>query len=103
MIEVGTISFEGDWVYDQITEFWKGCIYTLGALLVLVVVYGLSKFDSWRRRNMWECNDSLMCSLKRVPITPDKNWQIVGKTNPVTLDQVPLLVKEMRESFLTHK
>lgn len=42
-------------------------------------------------------------SLKRVPITPDKYWQIVGKTNPVTLDQVPLLVKEMRESFLTHK
>ena len=52
---------------------------------------------------MYEHNDHFMCSLKRVPVTPDKDWQIVGKTNPVTLDQIPLLVKEMRESFLTHK
>ena len=41
--------------------------------------------------------------LKDVPVTPDKNWKIVGKTNPVTIEQIPLLVKEMREYFFPHK
>ena len=45
----------------------------------------------------------VMCRLKDVPVTPDKDWKIVGKTNPVTIEQIPLLVKEMRESFFTHK
>ena len=42
-------------------------------------------------------------SLKRVLVTPDKKWKYVGKTNPVPLVDVSILVKEMRESFLTHK
>ena len=37
------------------------------------------------------------------PVTPDKDWKYVGKTNPVPLKDVPILVKEMRESFFTHK
>ena len=42
-------------------------------------------------------------SLKNVPVTPDKAWKYVGKTAPVPLEDVPILVKEMRESFFTHK
>lgn len=38
-----------------------------------------------------------------VPVTPDKEWKYVGKTAPVPLSDVPILVKEMRESFFTHK
>ena len=38
-----------------------------------------------------------------MPVTPDKAWKYVGKTAPVPLEDVPILVKEMRESFFTHK
>ena len=41
--------------------------------------------------------------LKDVPVTPYKNWKIVGKTNTVKIEQIPLLVKDMIESFFTHK
>lgn len=34
---------------------------------------------------------------------PDGNWKYVGKVAPVPLSDVPILVKEMRESFFTHK
>ena len=49
------------------------------------------------------CLIHVIHSLKKVPVTPDKNWKYVGKTNPVPLKDVPILVKEMRESFFTHK
>ncbi|KNB41599.1 hypothetical protein JH06_4956 [Blastocystis sp. subtype 4] len=78
-----------------INDYWIGALGTVGVILGLSVLYRLLKFDSWRRRNMF--------ILKDVPVTPDKNWKIVGKTNPVTIEQIPLLVKEMRESFFTHK
>lgn len=42
-------------------------------------------------------------SLKNVPVAPDKAWKYVGKTAPVPLEDVSILVKEMRESFFTHK
>ena len=45
----------------------------------------------------------IICRLKKVPVTPDKQWKYVGKTDPVSLSDVPTLVKEMRESFFTHK
>lgn len=41
--------------------------------------------------------------MKDVKVTPDKQWKYVGKTAPVPLCDVPILVKEMRESFFTHK
>ena len=76
---------------------------TIGVILGLSILYRLLKFDSWRRRNMSVYSVLVMCRLKDVPVTPDKDWKIVGKTNPVTIEQIPLLVKEMRESFFTHK
>lgn len=87
----------------KVDVFMQGSVVVIVAILVIAIFYSIIKYDSWRRQNMFVRVVILLYRLKDVPVTRDGNWEIVGKKEPIPLEKVPLLVKEMRESFFTHK